>query len=42
MYLMSNPSGKNVIGFYEDEHPSPRFLIEKFMSTMIATKSIKF
>ena len=28
-------------GFYEDEHPSPRFLIENFMPTMIATKSIK-
>ncbi|MDX1837288.1 class I SAM-dependent methyltransferase [Legionella taurinensis] len=27
--------------FYEDEHPSPRFLIEKFMKTMIATKAIK-
>lgn len=28
-------------GFYEDEHPSPRFLIEKYMNTMIATKAIK-
>jgi hypothetical protein len=30
-----------IAGFYEDEHPSPRFLIEKFMPTMIATKAIK-
>ncbi|MBI2784820.1 MAG: class I SAM-dependent methyltransferase [Legionella longbeachae] len=29
-------------GFYEDEHPSPRFLIEKFMKTMIATKVVKY
>ena len=28
-------------GFYEDEHPSPRFLIEKYMPTMIATQAIK-
>lgn len=28
-------------GFYEDEHPSPRFLIEQYMATMIATKAIK-
>lgn len=28
-------------GFYEDEHPSPRFLIEEYMQTMIATKAIK-
>ena len=27
-------------GFYEDEHPSPRFLIEQYMPTMIATLSI--
>lgn len=30
-----------IAGFYEDEHSSPRFLIEKFMPTMIATKAIK-
>ena len=28
-------------GFYEDEHPSPRFLIERFVKTMVATKAIK-
>lgn len=28
-------------GFYEDEHPSPRFLIEQFLPTMIATRAIK-
>lgn len=28
-------------GFYEDEHPSPRFLIEQYMPTMIATRAIK-
>jgi hypothetical protein len=27
--------------FFEDEHPKPRFLIERYMKTMIATKSIK-
>ncbi|TXG76918.1 class I SAM-dependent methyltransferase [Candidatus Dojkabacteria bacterium] len=34
-------AGFHVIGFFEDEHPSPRFLIERYMKTMIATKSIK-
>lgn len=29
-------------GFYEDDHPSPRFLIEKYMKTMIATRAIRF
>ena len=28
-------------GFYEDEHPTPRFLIEQYMATMIATKAFK-
>ncbi len=28
-------------GFDEDEHPSPRFLIEKYMKTMIATRAVK-
>lgn len=28
-------------GFYEDVHPSPRFLIEKYTPTMIATRAIK-
>ena len=27
--------------FYEDEHPTPRFLIERYMATMIATKAVK-
>tara|TARA_R110000868_G_scaffold163812_4_gene396199 strand:- start:1981 stop:2784 length:804 start_codon:yes stop_codon:yes gene_type:complete len=34
-------AGLMVVGLYEDEHPSPRFLIEKFTPTMIATKSVK-
>lgn len=34
-------AGFSVTGFYEDDHPSPRFLIESFMKTMIATKSVK-
>lgn len=34
-------AGFKLTGFYEDEHPSPRFLIEKYMSTMIATRSVK-
>ena len=29
-------------GFYEDDHPSPRFLIEKYIKTMIATRAIRF
>jgi SAM-dependent methyltransferase len=33
--------GFSLIGFYEDEHPSPRFLIEKYMPTMIATRAKK-
>lgn len=28
-------------GFYEDDHPNPRFLLENFMPTMIATRSLK-
>lgn len=28
-------------GFYEDEHPSPRFLIENYMKPLIATRAIK-
>lgn len=28
-------------GLYEDDHPSPRFLIEQFVKTMMATKAIK-
>ncbi len=35
-------AGFLIAGFYEDEHPTPRFLIEKFMKTMIATKSVKY
>lgn len=34
-------AGLLICGFYEDEHPSPRFLIEKYMKSMIATCSIK-
>ena len=34
-------AGFKLAGFYEDDHPSPRFLIEQYMQTMIATKAIK-
>ena len=34
-------AGFLISGFYEDEHPSPRFLIENYMPTMIATKAVK-
>ena len=34
-------AGFKLTGFYEDEHPSPRFLIEQYMPTMIATKAEK-
>lgn len=34
-------AGFAITGFYEDEHPSPRFLIEQFMPTMLATKASK-
>lgn len=34
-------AGFVLAGFYEDNHPSPRFLIEGYMPTMIATRAIK-
>ena len=34
-------AGFVLAGFYEDEHPTPRFLIEKYMNTLIATRAIK-
>lgn len=34
-------AGFKLTGFYEDEHPSPRFLIEQYIPTMIATKAEK-
>lgn len=34
-------AGFFITGFYEDDHPSPRFLIEKYMQTMIATRALK-
>jgi SAM-dependent methyltransferase len=34
-------AGLLIAGFYEDEHPFPRFLIEQYMDTMIATYAIK-
>lgn len=34
-------AGFILAGFYEDTHPNPRFLIEKYIPTMIATKAIK-
>lgn len=34
-------AGFLLTGLYEDDHPTPRFLIEKYMQTMIATKAMK-
>ncbi|WED43283.1 class I SAM-dependent methyltransferase [Legionella cardiaca] len=34
-------AGFLLAGFYEDEHPSPRFLIEKYLPALIATRAIK-
>lgn len=34
-------AGFKLTGFYEDEHPYPRFLIEQYIPTMIATKADK-
>lgn len=34
-------AGFKLTGFYEDEHPNPRFLLEQYMPTMIATKAEK-
>ncbi|KJG32490.1 methyltransferase [Photobacterium angustum] len=34
-------AGFLLAGFYEDQHPTPRFIIEKYMDTLIATKAIK-
>lgn len=34
-------AGFKMTGFYEDEHPNPRFLIERYMKTMIATRAEK-
>ena len=34
-------AGFKLTGFYEDEHPSPRFLIEQYTPTMIATRAEK-
>jgi hypothetical protein len=34
-------AGFLLAGFYEDDHPTPRFLIEKYMQTMIATRAVK-
>lgn len=34
-------AGFVLAGFYEDEHPTPRFLIEKYMKALIATRAIK-
>jgi len=34
-------AGFSIAGFYEDEHPTPRYIIENYLPTMIATKAIK-
>jgi hypothetical protein len=34
-------AGFLLAGFYEDDHPTPRFLIEKYLQTMIATRAVK-
>lgn len=39
--LSDQINGQLEAGFYEDEHPNPRFLIENYIPTMIATKAEK-
>lgn len=34
-------AGFAITGFYEDEHPTPRFLIENYLPTMLATRALK-
>ena len=34
-------AGFVINGFYEDEQPNPRFLVDQFMPTFLATRSLK-
>ena len=34
-------AGFKLTGLYEDEHPNPRFLIERYIHTMLATRATK-
>ncbi len=34
-------TGFSIEGFYEDEQPNPRFVVDHFMPTFLATKAIK-
>lgn len=34
-------AGFSIDGFYEDEQPQPRFLVDRYMPTFIATRPLK-
>jgi SAM-dependent methyltransferase len=34
-------AGFSIDGFYEDEQPQPRFLVDRFMPTFLATRAMK-
>ena len=34
-------AGFVIAGFYEDEQPNPRFLVDRFMPTFLATRALK-
>lgn len=34
-------AGFSIDGFYEDEQPNPRFLVDRFMPTFLATRAVK-
>jgi len=34
-------AGFSIDGFYEDEQPNPRFIVDRFMPTFLATRAIK-
>lgn len=34
-------AGFSIDGFYEDKQPNPRFLVDKFMPTFLATRAVK-
>jgi hypothetical protein len=34
-------AGFSIDGFYEDKQPNPRFLVDRFMPTFLATRAVK-
>ncbi|MFT3765374.1 MAG: hypothetical protein QM820_07660 [Minicystis sp.] len=34
-------AGFVIAGFYEDDQPNPRFLIDRYMPTFIATRALE-